>query len=98
MIKCEEIKDYLKGKNIKIEREEECDFDLGNYPAQSKEESIYLEDGYLFYIVNSDENKCYINISRRTEPNDINDNFLDDNYFDGYFDINTLDNLLKLIK
>ncbi len=98
MKKCEDIKNYLERKEIKITEEETDDFSLGNYLKQSKEETIDLEDGYLFYIINKEEIKCYISLAKRTDPNDINDEYLDDSYFDGYFSVNTLDNLLKLLK
>ena len=62
MKKCEEIKNFLEGKEIEIEKDEITDFDLGNYPAQSKEDNITLEDGYLYYNVNKDETKCYISV------------------------------------
>ena len=98
MKRCEEIKDYLRGKEIEIEPEERDDFSLGNYPAQSEEDSITLDDGYLFYIINKEDTKCYISLNRRTDPNDVNDEHLEDGYFDGYFNYETLSKLLKLVK
>lgn len=95
---CDEIKDYLKNKKIKIKNEEREDFELGNYSAQSEEDTIELEDGYLFYIVNADVTKCHIDIDKRTDPNDVDDKFIDDSFFDGYFTYNTLCKLLDLIK
>ncbi len=98
MRKCDEIRDYLKGKEIEIEYDEREDFELGNYSAQSEEDTIELEDGYLFYIVNADVTKCHIDIDKRTDPNDVDDKFIDDSFFDGYFTYNTLCKLLDLIK
>lgn len=95
---CDEIRDYLKGKEIEIEYEERDDFAAGNYSAQSEEDTIELEDGYLFYIVNADVTKCHIDIDKRTDPNDVDDKFIDDSFFDGYFTYNTLCKLLDLIK
>lgn len=98
MNNCEEIKDYLRGKEISISYEEKEDFDLGNYPKQYQEDDITLNDGYLFYIENKDRTKSYISLSKRTNPDDTNDEYLDDQFFSGYFSSTTLDNLLNLVE
>lgn len=98
MNNCEEIKDYLRGKEISISYEEKEDFHLGNYPKQYQEDDITLNDGYLFYIENKDRTKSYISLSKRTNPDDTNDEYLDDQFFSGYFSSTTLDNLLNLVE
>ena len=95
---CDEIRDYLKGKEIEIEYEERDDFAAGNYSAQSEEDTIVLDDGYLSYTVNAEITKCYIDITKRTDPNDVDDKFIDDSFFDGYFTYDTLYKLLDLIQ
>lgn len=95
---CDEIRDYLKGKEIEIEYDEREDFELGNYSAQSEEDAIVLDDGYLYYNINEEVTKCYIGISKRTDPNDVEDKDLDDSFFDGYFTYDALYKLLDLIQ
>ena len=97
---CDEIVKYLKTKyQVKLDyfiRENE-DFEAGNNLAQEENEIIVLEDGYLSYIL-SKKGKCLITLTKRTDPNDINDEYLEDNYFSGYFSEKTLDKLLNLIE
>ena len=88
-MKIEEVKKFLKGKEVKVQESFQETFELGNCGKQASEEekNIELENGYLFVIVDSDYRYAYISLSDNE----------DEEVYGGYFTYETLEKLYKKV-
>lgn len=88
-MKIEEVKKFLKGKEVKVQESFQETFELGNCGKQASEEekNIELENGYLFVIVDGDYRYAYISVSDNE----------DEEVYGGYFTYETLEKLYKKI-
>lgn len=90
MKKCQKILEFLKDKKIMPDDE----YNKMSLREIGTEETIDLKDGYLSYILSEDKTKCYISL---TEHNSADNFILLDDYFTGYFYVETLNVLLNIL-